>query len=172
MIPGFGRHEFGIGRFFDKGAIPVVHPDIGVGHVVVCALIQCFHRLQGDRLIPVVGIDDADEIPLALADALIHAVVDPAVGLRGYCIPNPPLCKCPLVGAADLDRCIRRSAVDDVVFQRRQGLVQDRFNGPGDGGLALVNRGYNAECNFIFFQNHLSPASVSPAPPRSPRCSP
>ena len=93
MVPGFGRHKFGIGRFFDKGVIPVVHPDIGVGHVVVCVLIQCCHGLQGDGLIPVVGIDDTDEIPLALADALVHAIVNSAVGLRGYYIPNPPLCK-------------------------------------------------------------------------------
>ena len=33
--------------------------------------------------------------------------------------------------------------------------MQDRFDGPGDGGLALVNRGYDAECNSAAIVCHL-----------------
>ncbi len=147
MIPGPGGHEFRIGGFFHKGVISVVHPDIGVGHIVVRTLIQRLHGLQGNQLIPVIRVNDADEITGGFADALVHAVVDSVVRFRGYCIPDSPLCKRLLVGPADADRAIRRAAVDDVILQRRQGLVQNRFDGPGDGGLTLVDRGYNAECN-------------------------
>lgn len=77
MIPVSGGLEFpGSCPFHKSTSICLVHPDIGI-HEVTSRLPECLYCcLDRLRLVPVITVDNTDNVSGSIADALVHGIVD------------------------------------------------------------------------------------------------
>ncbi len=57
----------------------LIRPLQPVHHFIWIALIVIHYLRDRIRLIPVIAVDDADQLSLRDTDALVHRIVDPAV---------------------------------------------------------------------------------------------
>src|ERR1700761_6089422 len=84
----------------------------------VIAIHSGYGGLNGFRGVPVVRIDEADNGAAGHADTFVESVADPAI-LFGDQVNGGTR------APDDRQRIVRRSAVDDNVFQVRPGLSHD-----------------------------------------------
>ena len=80
MIPVSGGLELSGSCSLDKGtAVCLMHSYIGI-HKITSRLPECLYRcLDRLRLVPVITVDNADNVSGSIADSFIHGIVDPAV---------------------------------------------------------------------------------------------
>ena len=126
-------------RVLDQGlAVVLDQPDVRVEDVEGLFRIGAADRLQGVGLVPVVGIDDADDFAGGHPDALVHGVVDAPVRLADDGVAVALCREARRVFPGDRDGAVRRAAVDDEILHLAVGLVQDGLDGVPDGLLAIV----------------------------------
>ena len=74
VVPVPGGLESTASGCLDKGAaIRLVHTDIGIHKVAACHVEGIDRRLHSLRLIPVIAVDDTDDVTGGIADALFMA---------------------------------------------------------------------------------------------------
>ena len=118
--------------------------DVRVEHVERRLPIGGCDGFQGVRFVPVVGIDDADDLAGGVPDAFVHGVVDTVVLFADDLIAVSFVGEFPLVFAGDLDGAVRRQAVDDDVLHFAIRLVENGFDRVANRLLAIEADGDDA----------------------------
>lgn len=118
--------------------------DVRVEHVEGRLRIGFGDRLQGVRLVPVIGIDDPDDVARRHPDPLVHGVVDAVVLFADDPVAVVFVGERLPVFIDNFNGIVLGGAVDDDVFHVIVCLVQDRFNRVPDRLFTIEANGNNA----------------------------
>ena len=134
----------------DEGtAVFTYDADVRVEHVERRLPVSICDGFQGVRLVPVVGIDDADDLAGGVADPLVHGVVDAVVLFADDLIAVSLVGEFPLVFAGDLDSAVRRQTIDDDVLHFAIRLVENGFDRVANRLLAIETDGDDGNQHFL-----------------------
>lgn len=117
MVPVSGGLEFSRPRFFDKAAaVRFVHTDVSV-HQVAAGVLKCLYGgLHCIQFVPVIAVDDTDDLSGRMADSLIHGIIDAVVRLAEDMIANAFCLKLSPVGFRNLYGMVAACTVYDPIF--------------------------------------------------------
>lgn len=117
MIPVSGGLEFSRPRFFDEAAaVRFVHTDVGI-HQVTGSVLKSLHSgLHCIQFVPVIAVDDTDDLSGRMADSLIHGIIDAVVRLAEDVITDPLCLKLRPVSFRNLHRVVAAGTVYDPIF--------------------------------------------------------
>ena len=151
MIPVSGGLEFpGSCPFHKSTSICLVHPDIGI-HEVTSRLPECLYCcLDRLRLVPVITVDNTDNVSGGIADTFVHGIVDPAVRFAEDMIADPARLEPGTVGFCDFHGPVPAGAVYDPVFDVRIGLGQYRLYRMCQCLLTVIGHRDNADQWLLF----------------------
>ena len=151
MIPVSRGLELSGPCSLDKGtAVCLMHSYIGIHEITACLperLYCCLHCL---RFIPVIAVDDTDDVTGGIADTFVHGIVDPAVRFAEDMIADPARLEPGTVGFCDFHGPVPAGAVYDPVFDVRIGLGQYRLYRMCQCLLTVIGHRDNADQWLLF----------------------
>lgn len=80
---------FSSSLFDEAAAVRFVHTDVGI-HQVTGSVLKSLHSgLHCLRFVPVIAVDDTDDLSGRMADSLIHGIIDAVVRFAEDVITDP-----------------------------------------------------------------------------------